>query len=350
MWVVVIGIILLILVFHSQAISDFTELISSGSLIPSSIPGSQSQNVNVVNSQASEKVMPNSLSDYLNNPVLQMMGKTVIAQGLNIATTGSIQAPASPGAVAVTIPSVMIGMGGADLNTGGKIAQDITSAVSAMGYMAGVELGGGVAIGAEGGLVGVAQVGAVSFGGAVAALAFPALVLGEIIGGFFEGDSSPLTSAQMKPIRDAYIAGGIRIQKLHSEGFTDIQIMDWVSKNSGWWFILGPKPREAWGPNPTLALEDSNFNPYTITMLSSEIEKEILDNYALNVMSSSDFATLEGNSYALKIMYSTDKPNWASLVQNLSENEVQTGWINFPVDIKRWGFDQLNWQNNLGVG
>ena len=221
-------------------------LISSASLVSVS-SHSQLSSPEVSSVISTQNEPGESSENFLENPALRMMAGQAITQIKNVVQTGSMQAPTDIGGLLLTMFS-------GDLNQGGQIGEDVgllaaplvSSALSTTPDLMGVAtIGGDVLMGEEAMIeAGAAPIGSLGF-----ALAFPLMVVGQMIAGAFE-ESSPFSRAQQAVIAQWEASGSNRARLLNSKGFTDQQIIKWVSDNPDlhYWYGICPWPIPGRGP------------------------------------------------------------------------------------------------------
>jgi hypothetical protein len=204
MWYAVAIIAILVLIKPDILSTGFSFLsskpisISPASSVPSIYP------VSVVSS--SEKLPQEGSNNFLENPALRMMAKTIGTQAYNLVTKGTMELPIDK---PIDLTSAMTMMFSGDIQTGGQI-----------GSMVGT---------------GAAMV----IGTAAFPLAFTGMVLGQMIGGAFE-ESTPFSKAQQVIIGQHIDIGPARLQKLHDLGFTDQQIINWIGDHpeENYWYLM----------------------------------------------------------------------------------------------------------------
>ena len=251
-------------------------LISSASLVSVSSPSQLSSPV-VSPVILTQNEPGESSENFLENPALRMMAGQAITQIKNVVQTGSMQAPTDIGGSLLTMFS-------GDLNQGGQIGEDVgllaaplvSSALSTTPDLMGVAtIGGDVLMGEEAMIeAGAAPIGSLGF-----ALAFPLMVVGQMIAGAFE-ESSPFSKAQQAVIAQWQASGSSRARFLNQKGFTDQQIIKWVADHPDFHYLYAICPWPIAGRGPQADGTYLRIDQHVVLQgLYSQEEKDWLDNF-----------------------------------------------------------------------
>lgn len=290
--------IAIIVIFILLKPNILSEVISFPSSVSVSSP-SQSPSVSRVSNpiadviSSSEELPPERSENFLENPALRMMAKQVVTQFSNVVQTGEMKAPTDIGGALLT-------MFGGDIQEGGQVGQTVGTLLASVlpsligeAGISGVATIGGGAIPFAGS--GAAAIGSIGFG-----LGFAGMALGQMIGGLFE-ESDPLSKAQQAVIAQWQASGATRLYYLHQKGFTDQQIIKWVSDNKDldYWYMITPIAGDSEKGLPPDYVSVANL-PYwndmkmVLSGLYTRQEKDWLDGYAESLFGlSSNFENVD---------------------------------------------------------
>lgn len=258
-WLIIGGIVLLYfysrkkqaeLIAHSVLTSPVSSL---PSIVPvSSKPPEEGSMQEIAQIQKERPTQEN----FLENPALRMMVSQVAGMVISGISTGTIEPP-------LDISSALLMQFAGDVHTvEGQIGKSVGSLVGSA----------------------IAPLSGLGFG-----LGFTGMALGEMIGGAFE-ESSPFSKAQQAVIAQWQNSGPARAAYLRQKGFTDQQIIKWVSDNKDldYWYLITPiaGPSEKGLPPDYVSpayLPYWNDMKMVLSGVFSREEKDWLDNYAENL-------------------------------------------------------------------